>query len=274
MLSSLLALTLLGAEPPPPIKVAAMRLSVLGLGEGKADFYTDHFADRLGERGIAVVTPREISAVLGLEGQRAMLGCDELATSCLVEVAAALGADAVSLGDVARVGSGFQVNVKLIAARDGRRLAVHSARVEREDDVPVELARAARELAVQLARALGRPVPDAALAGTVEGGGARRWWWVPAALGAVGAGVGVWQLVTAEGARQQLATQTLPRAQADAVLAAGQQARTIGFVGVGFAAAAAVATVVLVAAGGPTTPAPVVSIAPGAVMVGLSARLP
>jgi hypothetical protein len=122
---------------------------------------------------------------------------------------------------------------------------------------------------------LVEPLPTAASA-TVspEAPAARRWWWLPAGVGVVGLGLGAWQLAAAEGARQQLVSSSFTPAQAQATRDAGLTSRTLGFVGVGVGAAAAVATVVLVLVGGPATPVPTVSLAPGSAVVGVAGRLP
>ena len=115
MLFVLLSLAVTVA-PAPSIKVAATRLNAVDASAERADFYTEFLADRLADQGVEVTSPREVAALLGLERERALLGCDE-ASSCITELAGALGVDALMLGDVAKLATGFQVNVKVLSAR-------------------------------------------------------------------------------------------------------------------------------------------------------------
>src|SRR3990172_8953663 len=86
--TGLLLLTVAAA----PIKVATMRLNLLDSSESWADFYTGYFADRLIDQGLEVTSPRELTALLGLERQRQLLGCED-DSSCLIEIAGAIGVD-------------------------------------------------------------------------------------------------------------------------------------------------------------------------------------
>lgn len=80
MLTPTLLLCVLSAAP----KVAVTRFSVIDLRDARAEFYTEHFADRLHDQGVDVVTPREVQALLGLDRQKQLLGCDE-SSSCVTE---------------------------------------------------------------------------------------------------------------------------------------------------------------------------------------------
>lgn len=258
------AVVVLGSAAP--LKVAATRFAVVELSEERANFYTEHFADRLADEGLRVVTPREVSTMLGLERQRALLGCSE-ESSCAVELAAALGVDALVLGTVAKVGAEYQVSVKIIASEDGRRLAAQSARVKREEQVLEALSAAAANMASQLNAALGRePVS----------GGARRWWWVPAGVGVLATAGGVVGLLTAEGARARLAGgERLDAAAATQALATGTTARTLGWVGVGVGVVAAGTAVGLLLSGGSSAAVtPVATVGSDGASIGVVGRLP
>lgn len=266
---SLIAL-LLAAAPasPKPPNVAVTTFSVVDLSAERAEFYTEHFADRLADQGVRVVTPREISTLLGLERQRALLGCqDDAASSCLIEMANALGVDGMVLGTVAKVGTEYQVNVKIIASDNGRRLAVHSAKVGGEGAIVDALTQAALSMAAQLNASLGRAPAT---------GGARSWWWLPASIGALALAGGTVGLVVAENSRARLASnEQLGTATAMQVLESGKTARTLGWVGIGVGAIAIGTAVGLLVAGGPSASVtPVATVTPDGASIGFVGRLP
>ena len=136
--------------------VAAPGLSAAETDASKADFLNDYLAEQLSNEGrgrIRVITANEISAVLGNERQRQLLGCSDKSSSCIAELAGALGSDAVIVGSVARFGASYAMTVKVISANDASTLASTSVRDLKEDQLPGWIARAARELAQKLAPA-------------------------------------------------------------------------------------------------------------------------
>jgi hypothetical protein len=134
-------------------KLAAPGLNGVGLEAAFASFAGEHLAQQLREAGLEVVTGSEIGAVLGLERQKEMLGCT--AGACLTELANALGADGVVMGDLAQIGSKIALNVKVISARDARTLASYSSRVEGREALLDALTQAAKKMAPDVAKALG-----------------------------------------------------------------------------------------------------------------------
>jgi hypothetical protein len=170
-----------------PVKIAAPGLTPAGVDAGKATFYTEHLAQQLNFTGVQVITAKEISSLIGMERQRQLLGCGSDSTSCLAELANALGTDAVLLGDVAKVeGAGFQLNLKIISATDGRPLAAFSASVATEAALLEKLGEAARSMSVELHRQLGRELPKQA----GPSAGLRGKAWAPAAVGVVATLIG------------------------------------------------------------------------------------
>ncbi len=188
MHSVLLTAVLLGADPSPP-KLAMPGLSVIGIEAQYAEFLGEHLAQQLTFEGLDVVTTKEIASLLGIERQKQLLGCGETASSCIAELASALGADGVLMGDVAKVGGKTQINLKIISARDGTTLAAFSDRVEGEEAVLDGLTRASAQLAEGTAKALKRTLVPVAL--SLRGGASTPPWWVPVVAGAVVAGTGV-----------------------------------------------------------------------------------
>ena len=95
-----------------------------------ADAVSDRFASELGKgKGVRVVTRRDVEQVLGLERQKALLGCSESSSSCIAELAAGMGANALIVGTVVPVGSKVTVTLRLLDARDGRVVSSESARL-------------------------------------------------------------------------------------------------------------------------------------------------
>lgn len=253
----------LAAQPSPP-KLAATRVNLLGLPAERADFYTDHFADRLAERGISVITPREIASLIGLERQKALLGCASDSPSCMAEIANALGVDGLVLGDIAKVGDRFQVNLKIINAVDGRRLATHSESVAGEAQVLEALDRGALELSRSVG---GYPRPPAEVVEAPQANNARRYWWIPGVVGAVGVGGGVAGMLTANAASAELReADRISLTFAEGVLQRGQTARTLGFIGLGVGVVGIGAAVALYLSGSETPAVAVVPTAEGAAL--------
>lgn len=252
-----------------PIKVATMRLNVLDAKESWVDFYTGHFADRLVDQGLEVTSPREISTLVGLERQRQLLGCAEGST-CLIEIAGALGVDGIAMGDLARVSDGFQVNLRVLSPKTGKRLASFSGRARGEADLLAALSQAAELLSRQLGAALARPTAKA----TAPSRGSRRWWWVPAFAGAGGLAGGSAALAMAESDRARLATGTLDAAEAQRVLSSGKTARALGYASLGVGAAALATAAGLLLFGSEPAVVPLASAHGGGVAFSFSGSFP
>ncbi len=179
-----IAAVILGAEPAPP-QVAVPGLSVIGFDARYGDFLSEHLAQQLKFEGLQVVTSKEVALLLGFERQKQLLGCGDDSSSCMAELANALGVDGVLMGDLAKVGSKTQINLKIISARDGKTLAAFSDRAEGDEAVVDTLTRSARVLAQGVGGALHRELRR------VDGGAASRpAWWAPVLGGAVALGAG------------------------------------------------------------------------------------
>ncbi len=66
--------------------------------------------------GVEILTSEEISAILGHESDKAMLGCDEI--SCLADLGGALGADELLAGSVAKLGTSWILHLKRIDVKE------------------------------------------------------------------------------------------------------------------------------------------------------------
>lgn len=138
-------LVVLGAAP---LKVALLPLTAGAGVEAKvAQSLTDALAAELrGIGGHQLVTQQELTAVLGVERQRQLLGCTD--TTCMAEIASALDVDALVTGSIARLGESWLLQIQLVDARKGVTTG-HASRRQRSagiDDLLDELPAVAREL--------------------------------------------------------------------------------------------------------------------------------
>jgi hypothetical protein len=122
MLVGLLALGLAVAAPQaaaaaPQTKVAVMPLaSVEGVPGKTAEALTEAVSAEVRKRSKAqVITQREISAILSLEQQKSMLGCQN--DACFAEIGGALGVDQLVSGDLSVLGESWLFHLKLLDAK-------------------------------------------------------------------------------------------------------------------------------------------------------------
>ncbi|MDF1561751.1 MAG: hypothetical protein P1V51_01835 [Deltaproteobacteria bacterium] len=94
--------------------------------------------------GAEVITPADVAALLDLEGQRQILGCDDSAASCLAEIGGALGANYVLSGQIARIGSKYVVSLSLIDVA-GSTIAGRTTKTANDEDGVLDAASAAAD---------------------------------------------------------------------------------------------------------------------------------
>jgi hypothetical protein len=206
------------------IKVAAPTLGGVNVKPDVAVFWTDHLAQQITLRGPQVLTGTEIAALLGMERQRQLLGCAEQSSSCIAELANALGTDAVVTGSVGHFDTGYQVNLKIIRSRDGRLIAAFSGEAKAEGEVLGVLTRAAEAMTPKLLAAFGgqaeaapsKPLPR------------RLFSVIPAVLAIVGIVVGSVELKAESDAAAELRMPTQAFQQELVTYRNGSQAQTIG----------------------------------------------
>jgi hypothetical protein len=147
------------AQPPPserPISLASVGFSAVKVNPALATSFEQTFALRLVGEGLRVTTQRDLAAVLGVERQKALLGCSDQSNSCLAELAGAIGADGIIQGEVALVGKVFQLTIKVLSPRDGQPLYLALRRFTSEEDALTVLDAVAIEAAAKLRVALPR----------------------------------------------------------------------------------------------------------------------
>jgi TolB-like protein len=117
-------------------KLKIALLSLVALGDVDADtvrLLSEALAGELRKRpGLQVLAQSDISALLGLEKTKEMLGCTD--AGCIAEVGGALGVDRIVHGSIGRVGSSLLVNISSLDAKKGAHAASVSERLKGSTD--------------------------------------------------------------------------------------------------------------------------------------------
>ena len=247
-----------------PVKVAVTGFSHANISPDLTEAYAARFTSLLRENTELNVTSRQdIEQVLGLERQRALMGC-ESDNACLAEFSAALGVDALVSGNLARLDNGMLASLRAVRVRDGQSVFDVSGRVANETELIEWLEAQARPLASRLLESMGRGPPAR---------GTSKWpRFLPGVAGLVLAGTGAALLgvSASDAATLRAGAANLTPDQIRATGQRGKTLQTVGPVLVGVGAAAVVATVVWIALGDPPVTASVGPVAGGggAVLVG------
>lgn len=234
MVSTLLAVVLSAGAPT----LAALELEAQQVPPAVAKLVSTQLTQRLTLRGLKVVTPSDVTALLGVERQKQLMGCGD-DTSCLAELGAALDAAGVLSGSVGQLGSTTLLNVRVVSTRDARALAVCSAKAAGEDALLAE------------AEACADAIVAALLPGASPPAVARRTWALaPLLAGAALAVTGgvLWGVSGSQ--RASIAGATQPPPDVFATARTGEALGTAGFVCAGVGVAAAVAGAALYFTGG------------------------
>lgn len=252
-----LVLTVVATTPSPSL--AVMEFSSVNTTPQLATFAADQVSQQLTRRGLKVVSASDLATVLGLERQRELLGCSDDKTSCLTELAQALGSDFLVSGTLARLGTSFQLSLKLLDAKSGRPRRVWTDSVSNEADLPSLFARGGDALSSEF-------VTSAPLAAVGAG------FWVPLGAGVALLGGGVASLVVAENAsaslRQPSTAGVLDPAEARATRDRGAVTQVLGPVLLGAGAATIlVGTIVQLASGHAPAARVGVAVGPGSAAV-------
>lgn len=145
---SVLLVSLLGAEP---VKLASTSFTCEGVTPALCEGYLDRFVTALAAGGrVKVTTQRDIGEVLGVERQKQLLGCGDDASSCMMELASALGVEGVLVGSIAVTPQGFLLNLKVVRASDATRWLATSRRVKDETELQQALDAHAAEFRMSL----------------------------------------------------------------------------------------------------------------------------
>ncbi|OGQ24975.1 MAG: hypothetical protein A2138_02755 [Deltaproteobacteria bacterium RBG_16_71_12] len=163
LLSVVVSCSLLAASASLARKVGVLPLSAGAGVDGKtAAALTEALAGELARvPGTDVITQAQMRALLDLEAQRRLVGCDD--DSCMAQIGAALGVDELIGGSVSLVGSSWLVGVRKVEVKTaGSRLADRRFKGGSLDDVLDALPGLVAE--VSQAAPSAAPVPTGALA--------------------------------------------------------------------------------------------------------------
>ncbi len=101
-------------------KVAVMDVkNVQGVAEGTATILTDILVSEVARYGLEVVSKADITAIVGFEKEKTLLGCSD-DSSCLAEIGGALGVDYMITGQVGQIGSRYRISLILVDVRKGK----------------------------------------------------------------------------------------------------------------------------------------------------------
>ena len=257
-----------------PIKLAAVGFTQVGLSEAQAVYYAEHFSVKLAEDPAFLVTSsKDLAAIVGLERQKAMLGCTDTSSTCVAELAGALGVDGLVTGQIARVGQSFQLSVKVLAVDGSKPLFVHASQlVPTEERLLEEVTRIASLAAERLKeRFLFRgehPVEPASTRSL--------WRLAPTAAGVIAIAVGAALVIDSSGrfgALQKSLGEGTPPADFRAQVAAGNTQQNIGLAVGAIGAGASIAGILLFALA-PAAPHVGAYVTPSGFGVNASWRLP
>lgn len=106
-------LLLLAAVDPaaPPRSVLVLDLAATDVPQGTQRLLSSLLTDSVGRAGLKTLAQEEMRRVIELESEKAAMGCET--TSCLAEMASAMGVDYVVFGDVGKLGNAFIVTMRL-----------------------------------------------------------------------------------------------------------------------------------------------------------------
>lgn len=220
--------------------VAVPEFRLVGIDATLGGVYVDRFATQLSAPRLEVTTQRDIQQLLGFERQKQLLGCADDGSSCLAELAGALGVQALVSGSVAKTESGYLVTLRLLRTTDGAVLESASERLRDEAALLDFLDDAAPRFRDALLATLGDEAPRQR--SLVR--------WVPGMVGGALAVAGGVSLGIAFGRHQALVGGALGDVSAiDAAVSTGRTAEAVGYALVGVGLAGVVASFVWAALG-------------------------
>ncbi len=142
-----------------PVKLAAPGLQTVGVDAKLGDVYAQRIAVLAQQPGLEIITSSDIQQLIGMERQKALLGCDT--AECGAELAGALGVDAILHGSLARSGSSITLTLRVIQTKDGKELTSASVRAANEDELQDWIDSNAKRLGERIvARVRGVPEGD------------------------------------------------------------------------------------------------------------------
>lgn len=118
MLVFALALALADPAPPaPPRSVLVLDLVGSDVPASVPRLLSSLLAGEVARSGLKTLSQDEMRRVVALESEKAAMGCDT--SSCLAEMASAMGVDYVVFGDVGKLGNAYIVTLRLFDSKRG-----------------------------------------------------------------------------------------------------------------------------------------------------------
>jgi hypothetical protein len=131
---------------------------VQGVAPGTATILTNIVVADVARTGLDTVSKGDITAIIGFEKQRQILGCAGDA-GCVAEIGGALGVDFMLTGQVGQIGSQYHLSLQLVETKKARVAGRASRFSEMSEDA---LVKATREATAEvLAPAVARLAPGA-----------------------------------------------------------------------------------------------------------------
>lgn len=136
------------------IRLAVLEIRALGTEESRAELLSEiALTEASSMPGFEVIGKSDITAMLGFEKQKKVMGCTE-DSSCLAEIGGALGVDFILVGSLGRIGTLQRLDLKLVDVRKSRVRGRVGVSVQgKEESVVAEVQKAVRDL---LDRELGQ----------------------------------------------------------------------------------------------------------------------
>lgn len=154
MLQLSLLLTVLAQTPAEKPRLPVLEFTVSGGADpGAAAVLSDAVATEVNRRGFfSVLTAKDIQSLVGIERQRQLLGCSESSSSCVAELAGAMGARYVLSGSLGKLGDAYQLNLQMLDSERAQTVG-RSTRLARD------LESLREQLPWAVAEATGTPLP-------------------------------------------------------------------------------------------------------------------
>ena len=128
-------------------KVAVMEVAgVQGVAPGTATILTNIVVADVARTGLDTVSKGDITAIIGFEKQKQILGCAQDA-NCIAEIGGALGVEFMLTGQVGQIGSQYHLSLQLVETRKAKVAARASRFSEKNEDA---LVMATREAAAEV----------------------------------------------------------------------------------------------------------------------------
>lgn len=241
------------AAEAAPLRVAVLPIKAEGgVKQEVANVVTEQLAAGIQARRYSVMSPADLSARLGFDRQRALLGCTD--ASCLVEVGQALGVDRLVSGTITVVGHSVVINLLLLNNQSGAVDFRYSERVKNAtDEAFLDLVPAAVNALFPAQNVEAHAAPGLS--------GVRVAAWVTLGVGVAALATGAAFFGIARAAQGEVtAGNPAPYLTLQEKVSAGRMNDVIGFTALGTGGALAVTSILLFVLGPSTAPA--VSFAP------------